>query len=114
MKEAIAKIPAGGWKYKEIFRDNKSIVITGVSKDDLIHNLYQFRLENDIPIGSPQEDVENQSKERIMPQQSRSLRERVTQWKANRMYHQNELVNEDVAEERAKICSTCPFNIMDW
>lgn len=118
-------VPPGGWK----FLDGGNW-IQGHDYESLIDAIIEDRAKNQRPIGDPPKEFQTYvvrswphfagsvspftSPVKQAPGNKGKLRERVTQWLANRYSLRasghTELVSEEEANRRAKICSTCPQN----
>jgi len=121
----------GGYHYKE---DGK-IIIEAESYIDLINKLAEYRGFCGLPLGNPQQDIDNYicntypnmcgrqapaEAEGVDPIElsygqpvQKSPRERVMQWAVNRMQKagQIEFVDEEKAARRATICAQCPKKV---
>jgi hypothetical protein len=125
-KPIIGLIPPGGWHY--IDGDAR---ITGYNYDDLVASVRNYRAENNLPSGDPVGDINSYicsnwprnchgvdmvSVTSVEPLTgSIELMNDVQVWAKN-ILNSNKphpLVTDEVAEERAKICRSCPQNI-NW
>jgi hypothetical protein len=122
----------GGWHYSE---NGKPIIEDAESYLDLVNKLAEYRGFCGLPLGNPQQDIDNyicntypnmcgrqpaleeEGVDKVelsygVPVQ-KSPRERVMQWAANRMQNvgQIEFVDSDEADRRAAICNVCPKKI---
>jgi hypothetical protein len=113
-----------GWRYPQTIRDG-SQWITGDDHDNLIQKVTSYRIDNSIPLGNPEEDVDayicgrwknycasSPDRVPVAATKPRTFRERVTSWAANRYEHAGAiaLVSQETADARAAICAECPFN----
>lgn len=120
-------IPPGGWTYAQNGLPHK---ITGSTYDDLINNITDARIHNNIPLGNPAKDHEEQfcqnfpsycdpNSSQIQPERevsdTETFRTKVASWAGNRYSSAGsiELVNEDEANVRGSICGQCPNN-SEW
>lgn len=92
--------------------------------EEMINNILQFRLDNDLDIGNPKEDYEDflrhqfpgfETKAKKRPGTSpaenrRNLMDQVRAWVRGAKEKEWKAEYQEVAEERAEICSGCPFN----
>jgi hypothetical protein len=87
-----------------------------LSHDDLFKQVRTFRLNNNIELGNLEAEIKQgisgPSHKVYNPQFS--LRERVTGWKSNRMYHKIGFVSPERATHRADICQDCPYNNLKY
>lgn len=110
MNPEMSVVPAGGvWSYMQKMPGGQLRQFVAVNEDDLVRQVRQFRLNNNLELGDVSKDVKQRRNPKA-PGEQRSLRERVTGWKANRAFQQLSFVLPEVAEARAKICVDCPFN----
>lgn len=119
-------IPPGGHHYME-----GDVKITGSSYKNLLDNVTNYRAENHIPVGDVEGDVTNyicgnwphfcHGVDMVVvtsvtsPTGRSELMNDISTWARN-ILHSNErtqLVSDDLAEQRAKICRQCPNNI-NW
>jgi hypothetical protein len=122
----------GGYHYEE---NSKTIIEDAVSYDDLINKLAEYRGFNGLPLGNPQQDIDNYicktypnmcrqyppAPEEGVDQVELSYgvplqktpRERVMNWAVNRMQKagQIEFVDHERADMRAAICDSCPLKV---
>jgi hypothetical protein len=119
-------IPPGGHHYME-----SDVKITGSSYKNLLENVTNYRAENHIPLGDVEGDVTNyicgnwphfcHGVDMVVvtsvtsPTGRSELMNDISTWARN-ILHSNErtqLVSDDLAEQRAKICRQCPNNV-NW
>lgn len=100
--------------------------ITASDYESLIDAIIKDRANNQRPIGDPPREYQayvvkhwphfagaaSPTISSPVKTEGKTLRERVTNWLANRYSQKgnSELVSEEEAERRAKICSQCPHN----
>ncbi len=122
MKLGKGVIPPGGWHYLE-----NETKISSWSKDSLVTELTEYRIANNLPLGSPQNDIENyvctnwphfclgpkpaQLARRKAKKIHISTVDRIAGWINSRLLRKHELETQDVAERRAAVCLDCPKNI---
>ena len=108
--------PGGGWRHAERLPDGSYHPFLASTEADLIKQVTQFRVDNGFPIGDVEIDVKSGSTPRPIPMMGdqRSLRERVTAWKANRQFGSLTLVDQETANKRAKQAALCSHNILDY
>ena len=121
-------IPPGGWHFIQ-----SDVKITGSSLDDLYEAVQNFRVDNNLPLGDVKGDVDRyicgtyptychgvdhvsinvESRNRITA--SAELLQDITTWANNvlRGTTPHQLVSDDEAERRSKICISCPSNV-NW
>lgn len=112
MKPEMAVVPPGGvWKYMQRLPNGQFKMFVSWDETDLAKQVTDFRLQNNLEAGDVKKEIERGMRPRTanLPDQ-RSLRERVTGWKANRAYQPLTFVEPEEAERRAQICVDCPFN----
>jgi hypothetical protein len=125
-------IPPGGWHFVE-----QGIRLEGESRDALIKTLHDYRLNNALPIGEPERDVDtfictsfpnlcggNVSRTLDADEPTkvygvpvrRRISERVGSWTANRYSKLGSIhtVEREEAERRSNICINCPQNDNKW
>jgi hypothetical protein len=119
-------IPPGGHHYME-----SDFRITGSSYKNLLDNVTSYRAENHIPVGDVEGDVTNyicgnwphfcHGVDMVVVTSvssqtaSGDLMQDIGTWARN-ILHSNKrinLVSDELAEERAKICRQCPNNV-NW
>jgi hypothetical protein len=109
------------WRYPQ-----GAVMLRADDKEQLIQQIFQYRLRNNIPIGDIEADINRfycnrfprfcqENGVAIAPAQQDSWLNRITRW-ASQMVHQMpkggyELEPSDVAEKRANVCVNCRFNI---
>ncbi len=105
----------GGWRFPQQWAGGVRL-LTAQTKSSLIKLISEFRVENDIPFGDPEKELDDYLVNLQVTQapRERTMRERVTSWKTNRQFASHELVSDDVAKERATICAGCPYNQINW
>lgn len=116
-ESGMGVIPPGGvYQFAEKLPNGKFHHLQGLTPDDLIRQVINYRVINNITVGNVPKEVADQLEGRshITPQEGRSLRERVTNWKVNRSFTPLEFTVQEEAEERAKICADCPFNQVSY
>ena len=118
-------IPPGGWHYTQ-----SDVTLKGNSLYDLYKVVTDFRVQNHLPLGDVEGDVDSSicgnhpafchgvdnvtinvlSKNRIAA--SAELLQDITTWGNNvlRSTEKHLLVSDEEAERRAKICISCPNN----
>ncbi len=119
-------IPPGGWHYFE-----GDVKLTGYSLDDLYKNVENYRAENHLPLGDVKGDVNsflcsNNPKychgvDMVVvtsvhaPTRRDELLQDITIWARNILMANKRvnMVSEDLAEQRAKICLGCKLNV-NW
>ena len=123
-------IPPGGWHYLQKTPLGE-VRLDGADKIATIDAITQFRINNSITLGSPEDDLDNFicsqwphfcGSASILGEpyvqeysEPKNFREVVTGWLANKYSQTGKaaLVDEETAEERAQICNTCPQN-REW
>lgn len=121
-------IPPGGFHYYQ-----SDVKLTGYSLDDLYKTVENYRAENSLPLGDVKGDVDRficgtyptfchgidhlsiNVKSRNAMTASAELLQDITAWANNvlRGTIPHNLVKDEEAERRAKICIACPKNI-NW
>lgn len=125
-KPIIGLVPPTGWHYFE-----GDVRLNSHSYESLLKVVENFRAENHLPIGDVEGDVNSYicsswpnfchgvdmvSVTSVHPQnKATELLNDITVWARNILHSQtpNQLVSDDLAEERAKTCRECEFNI-NW
>jgi hypothetical protein len=125
-KPVLGMIPPGGWHYYE-----GDVKLTGYSCEELYKVVRDFRAENHLPLGDVEGDVNSFICSRypnfchgvdmvvvtsVHPAtRSDELLNDITIWakKTLQSGKQIQLVSDELAEERAKICLSCPNNV-NW
>jgi hypothetical protein len=125
-KPIVGIIPPGGHHYME-----GDVKISGSSYKNLLENVTNYRAENYIPVGDVEGDVTNyicgnwphfcHGVDMVVvtsvasPTARTELMNDISTWARNILYstERNQLVSDEVAEERAKICRNCPNNV-NW
>jgi hypothetical protein len=117
-------VPPNGWHYQQPYQGVLR-KIEGSGYTDLIDQITKYRIDHGITLGNPENDYEawlcsnypancNRSTQEAPAEtkKPRTFRERVTSWAANRYARAGtvNLVSQEVANQRAEICSTCPYN----
>jgi hypothetical protein len=112
-QSGMGVIPAGGlFKFAQRLPNGNYYFFTDLLESGLVKQVIQYRVNNNLPVGDVAAEV-NQYLEGNKPKplgETRSLRERVTNWKINRSLKPLEFVTQEQADERALICADCPFN----
>jgi len=109
----MAVVPPGGvWSYTQTLPNGTTRQFTDVSEAALVKQVKDFRITNRLEVGDVESDV-RRKRAAALPE-SRSLRERVTGWAANRSYAKLEFVDPEIADKRASICVDCPFNVVHY
>lgn len=116
--------PPGGWHYYE-----SDVRLEGITLDNLYEVVTNYRAENHLPVGDVQGDVNSflcsnypthchgvdmvAITSVVAQSRATELLNDITIWARNFMSSRNQhlLVSDDLAEQRAKICKTCPNNI---
>ena len=119
-------IPPSGHHYME-----GDVKITGSSYKNLLENVTNYRAENHIPVGDVEGDVTNyicgnwphfcHGVDMVVvtsvtsPTGRSELMNDISTWARNILHsnERNQLVSDDLAEQRAKICRQCPNNV-NW
>ena len=119
-------VPPGGWHYIQ-----SDVRLSGFSYENLLKVVEQYRAENHLPIGDVEGDVNSYicsnwpkfchgvdmvSVTSVAPLTPTSeLMQDIGVWARNILHstEPNPLVPDDLAEERAKICRSCPENV-NW
>ena len=122
-KVILGMIPPGGWHYFD--SDAK---LTGHSYEDLLKVVENYRAENHLPVGDVEGDVNSYICSNwpnfchgvdmvvvtsVHPESAQqSLLNDITTWARNLLNSKtaNNLVSNELAEERAKICKGCQHN----
>jgi hypothetical protein len=125
-KPILGMIPPGGWHYYE-----GDVKLTGHSCETLYKVVRDYRAENHLPLGDVEGDVNSFICSRyptfchgvdmvvvtsVHPAtRSDELLNDITIWakKTLQSGKQIQLVSDELAEERAKICLSCPNNV-NW
>lgn len=110
-------VPPGGlFQFAQKLPNNQFHFFYSSLEEDLIAQVRQYRLNNNIPLGDLSNEIAMFQKGRQpkIPGDVRTLRERVTNWKSNRMFNKIEFVSPEEAESRAEICVNCPFNQINY
>lgn len=109
------------WRYPQ-----GSVLLRADDKDQLIQQVFQFRLRNNIPIGDVEGDINRFYCNRwprfcqedgvaVSTAQTESWLNRISRWAAKMVHEMPKggwpLVSSDVAESRANICVNCRFNV---
>lgn len=117
-------VPPGGYSFPD-----SGTTITASDYDSLIDAIIKDRANNQRPVGDPPREYQAYvlknwphfasaaspvSRPTAELAGDKTLRERVTNWLANKYSGKasdnSELVSEETAEKRAKICAQCPHN----
>ena len=107
--------PGGTFKFAQRLPNGNFWHIQALTEEQLVKEVTNYRAINNIPIGDVKEEVSAQLKGKIPKlSESRSLRERVTNWKVNRTLNKIDFTTQEEAEERAAICTDCHFNQKDY
>lgn len=119
-------IPPSGHHYME-----GDVKITGSSYKNLLENVTNYRAENHIPVGDVEGDVTNyicgnwphfcHGVDMVVvtsvtsPTGRSELMNDISTWARNILHsnERNQLVSDDLAEQRAKICRQCQNNV-NW
>jgi hypothetical protein len=119
-------LPPGGYHYID-----GDVKITGRTYENLIENVTSYRAENHISIGDIEGDVINyicgnwphfcHGVDMVVvtsvktPTNASDLMNDISVWAKNVLHStkRNNLVSDELAEERAKTCRICPHNI-NW
>jgi hypothetical protein len=118
MNLAMQTVPPGGggeWPYDQPW-NGRTLPFRGTDKDELIRKVKAFRIQNDLDPTTVEADIDNYYRGITQPilKPKNSLRERVSNWIANRLFRQNEFVETEVAETRARQVFQCPYNKPNW
>jgi len=123
-KPIIGMIMPGGWHYYE-----SDVRLTGYSLENLYKVVSDYRAENHLPLGDVEGDVNSficssypnfcHGVDMVaitsvsQPTRGSELLQDITVWARNFLSSQNQhlLVSDDLAEQRAKICRSCPNNV---
>jgi len=110
MSPEMGVVPPGG-VYKFIQKlPTGTRLFVDVTEENLALQVIKFRINNGIPVGDVRTEISKSKPSVRPPGDQRSLRERVTGWKSNRMFQKIEFVEQDVADARSKVCLSCPYN----
>lgn len=125
-KPIIGMVPPGGWHY--IDGDAR---LTGHSYDSLLKAVETYRAENNLPSGDIEGDVNSfictnwptfcHGVDMVAitsinaPNSTSELQNDIQMWAKNILHsnHKHVLVNDELAEERAKTCRGCSNNV-NW
>lgn len=111
-------IPPGGFKFAQRLPNGGFHWFFASTRDDLVRQLIQFRSQAGIEAGDPLTEtkhlVSGASHTLNTYRDGRSLRERVTAWKANRQFGKLELVDQETANERASLAAQCSHNVLNY
>lgn len=100
------------------FSDGRS-VLTAPTKEAMIQAIRNHRLANGKEAGEPEKEYElylaglNQINPTASASVQKTLSERITNWASNRYIDADKIdyVTNDEAEERAKVCEGCKYNV---
>ena len=119
-------IPPGGWHYWQ-----GDVKLDGYSLENLYKVVQDYRAENHLPIGDVEGDVTNyicgnwphfcHGVDMVVvtsvtsPTGRSELMNDISTWARNVLHstEKNQLVSDELAEQRAKICRQCPNNV-NW
>lgn len=126
MKVGRGKIPPNGWHFEVA----PGVKLEAINEEELIKQIFEYRLRNNMPAGDIERDIDNYYCSR-WPQAchkepsdwapgtesappAEPLLNRVARWVATLLHHQPKggypLISADEANKRSLICVGCPKN----
>ena len=113
----MSVVPSGGgWRFLQRLPNGAFKTFLEPSQAKLHEAVRQFRIDNNLPAGNLDRELKIGMSAPVAQEYSdqRSLREKVTSWLANRQFGTVRYVPSDVAEDRAKLASKDPHNILEY
>ena len=117
MNPEMATVPAGGgWRFLQRLPNGQMRPFLTTSKQKLYEEVLLFRRTNNLPTETLERELELGVSSPVTPvrQDGFSLRERVTHWLLGRQFGTVRYVNQEVADERAKLASQDENNVTNY
>lgn len=108
--------PGGGWRFQQRLPNGGYKTFICNSPDLLREEVLQFRINAGMPTDTLTDELKAGMSLPVRANivESRSLRERVTAWLVNKQFGTIKYVTPEEANERAKLASQDPYNVVDY
>lgn len=116
------KVPTP-WHYPQTLPDDSIHIVPGVTYEALVKNVMQYRIDNDLPLGDPPQDVKNYTDNKRIharttkpipktkPPKIRSGLDKVRLWHKLAKNTPFKPVQPATATARSNVCLECPMNV---